>query len=29
VNEGVVDLLVDGESVAIQLTDLDKANIDY
>ena len=29
VNGGVVDLLVDGESVAIQLTDLDKANIDY
>ena len=29
VNEGVVDLLVDGESVAIQLTDLDKANIDH
>ena len=29
VNEGVVDLLVDGESVAIQLTDIDKANIDY
>ena len=29
VNEGVVDLLVDGQSVAIQLTDLDKANIDY
>ena len=29
VNEGVVDLLVDGESVAIQLTDLDQANIDY
>lgn len=29
VNEGVVDLLVDGESVAIQLSDLDKANIDY
>ena len=29
VDEGVVDLLVDGESVAIQLTDLDKANIDY
>lgn len=29
VNEGVVDLLVDGESVAIQLIDIDKANIDY